>query len=63
MRSFPEGFYADLGLRLAALWEAYPNHLECVASTRLHPQFFEQPHGLDPDRLQAAEPRAIFFRW
>jgi hypothetical protein len=60
MRYFPHGFYADLGLRLAHVWEAFGDDVRQLASTRLHPRCFQKPRWLDADCPRAATPRPIF---
>jgi hypothetical protein len=61
MRYSARGFYADLGLRLAAVWEPIGNEL--VASTRLNPRRFEKARWLDVDQPRGAQPRPILFDW
>jgi len=62
MRFFPLGFFADLGLRLAAVWESGDDR-RLVASTWIDPRRFQKPRWLDADHPHTATPRAIFFHW
>jgi hypothetical protein len=64
MRHFPEGFYAALGLQLAAFWDVLGPDVRLFANTRLDPSFF-LARGQWADRALpfVAAPRAIFFHW
>jgi hypothetical protein len=63
MPSFPRRFYADIGLRLATVWEPIGDELRLVASSRLNPRRFDRSRWLDADDPRAAPPRAILFAW
>jgi hypothetical protein len=63
MRYFPHGFYADLGLRLSHVWEAFGDDVRQLASTPLAPRFFEKPRWLDAGCPRATPPRPIFVSW
>jgi hypothetical protein len=64
MRYFPEGFYAALGLQLAAFWDVFGADVTPVASAPVDLRLlFATPQRADGPRPAAAAPRAIFFDW
>jgi hypothetical protein len=63
MPYFPRGFRADIGLRLATVWEPIGDEPRLVASTRLNPRRFEKPQWPEADQPWTAPPRPILFNW